>query len=64
MQFTFIGWMILSAFTLHILGIVYVFPYYIAALTFAYEEIKMDAASRGVIDLAEISQPMVKDAGF
>ena len=59
MQFTFIGWMLLSALTLHILGIVYVFPYYIAATAFAYEEIKMDAASRGVIDLAEISQPMM-----
>lgn len=64
MQFTFIGWFLLSALTLHILGIVYVFPYYIAALTFAYEEIKMDAASRGVINLAEISQPMMQNSGF
>ena len=54
-QFTFLGWMLLSAVTYNILGIVYVFPYYYAALAFAYEEIKMDAASRGLIDLAEIS---------
>ena len=64
MQFTFIGWMLLSVFTLHILGIVYVFPYYISALTFAYEEIKMDAASRGLINLAEICQPVVENPGL
>lgn len=61
---SFFGWALLSAVTYHILGIVYVFPYFYAALAFAYEEIKADAAARGVIDLAEIRQPTVIDAGF
>lgn len=52
---SFLGWLILSGFTYNILGIVYVFPYYYAALAFAYEEIKADAASRGVIDISEIT---------
>ena len=52
---SFFGWALLSAFTYHILGIVYVFPYLYASLAFAYEEIKADAAARGVIDIAEIT---------
>lgn len=55
LHLSFIGWIILSAFTIHILGIVYVFPYYYAAQAFAYEEIKADAAARGVIDIREIN---------
>lgn len=56
LHLSFIGWSLLSALTLNILGIVYVFPYYYAALAFAYEEIKADAAARGVIDINEITQ--------
>ena len=52
---SFIGWLLLSGLTYNILGIVYVFPYYYAALAFAYEEIKADAAARGVIDISEIT---------
>ena len=51
---SFLGWLLLSAITYNIVGIVYVYPYYYAAMAFAYEEIKMDAASRGVINIAEI----------
>ena len=51
---SFLGWFLLSGLTYNILGIVYVFPYYYAALAFAYEEIKADAAARGVINIAEI----------
>lgn len=54
LQLSFLGWFILSAFTYNILGIVYVFPYYFAAMAFAYEEIKAEAHMRGVIDIAEI----------
>ena len=52
---SFFGWALLSSITYHILGIVYVFPYFYAALAFAYEEIKADAAARGAISLDEIS---------
>lgn len=55
LNLSFIGWNILSSFTFGILGIVYVFPYYYAAHAFAYEEIKADAAARGVIDIREIN---------
>lgn len=54
LHLSFIGWLLLSALTMNILGIVYVFPYYYAALAFAYEEIKVDAASRGLFDIREI----------
>ncbi len=54
LHLSFLGWLILSLLTLNILGVVYVFPYYYAALAFAYEEIKADAAARGVIDIREI----------
>ena len=64
LHLSFFGWALLSSITYNILGIVYVFPYFYAALAFAYEEIKMDAASRGVINLAEICQPAVENAGF
>lgn len=59
LHISFFGWAILSLFTFHILGIVYVFPYYYAAQAFAYEEIKADAASRGVIDIREIQPDYV-----
>lgn len=53
LHLSFIGWMLLSSITYNILGIVYVYPYFYAALTFAYEEIKADAIARGVIDPSE-----------
>ncbi len=53
LHLSFIGWTLLSSLTYNILGIVYVYPYFYAALTFAYEEIKADAIARGVIDQSE-----------
>ncbi len=53
LHLSFIGWMLLSSLTYNILGIVYVYPYFYAALTFAYEEIKADAIARGVVDPSE-----------
>ena len=47
LQLTFLGWFLLSALTYNILGIIYVFPYYHAAMAFAYEEIKAEAISNG-----------------
>ena len=58
LHLSFAGWFILTAATGGILGIVYVFPYFNAALAFAYEEIKADAAARGVIDISEITGDM------
>lgn len=55
LHLSFLGWLLLSAVTYNILGIVYVFPYFFAAQAFAYEEIKADAAARGIIDIREIS---------
>lgn len=55
LHLSFFGWLLLSAVTYNILGIVYVFPYFFAAQAFAYEEIKADAAARGIIDIREIS---------
>lgn len=55
LHLSFLGWFLLSALTYNILGIVYVYPYFYAAQAFAYEEIKADAAARGVIDIREIS---------
>ncbi|MDE6710401.1 MAG: DUF975 family protein [Oscillospiraceae bacterium] len=52
---SFWGWLILSVLTFNILGIIYVFPYYYAARAFAYEEVKADAAARGIIDIREIN---------
>lgn len=54
LHLSFIGWFILSGLTSNILGIVYVIPYFSAALAFAYEEIKADAVARGIIDIREI----------
>lgn len=55
LHLSFIGWFILSALTSNILGIVYVIPYFNAALAFAYEEVKADAVARGIIDIREIN---------
>lgn len=63
LHLSFLGWNILSAFTFGILAIVYVFPYYNAALAFAYEEIKADAAARGVIDIREINPDFYNNVG-
>lgn len=53
LHLSFLGWMLLSGLTYNILGIVYVFPYFYSALAFAYEEIKADAAARGIVRLEE-----------
>ena len=53
LHLSFIGWMLLSSITYNILGLIYVFPYFYAALAFAYEEIKADAFARGVVNPAE-----------
>ena len=55
LHLSFIGWFILSGITWNILGILYVIPYYSAALAFTYEEVKADAVARGVIDIREIN---------
>lgn len=53
LHLSFIGWFFLSAITQNILGIIYVIPYFSAALTFAYEEIKADAIARGIFRVPE-----------
>lgn len=53
LHLSFFGWLLLSSLTYNILGIVYVYPYFYAAITFAYEEIKADAIARGVVDPSE-----------
>lgn len=58
LHLSFIGWFLLSGLTYNILGIVYVFPYFYAAQTFAYEEVKADAFSRGIVNPAELSGNM------
>lgn len=55
LDLSFWGWFLLSALTYNILGIVYVFPYFYAAHAFAYEEIKAEAAARGVLNISELS---------
>jgi len=60
LHLSFIGWMILSGFTYHILGIVYVFPYFYSALSFAYIEVKADAIAKGLIDASEFEYAQEK----
>ncbi len=55
LHLSFIGWMLLSGFTYNILGIVYVYPYFYSALSFAYIEIKSDAIARGLINASEFA---------
>lgn len=54
LDMSFIGWWILSAFTLHILGILYVMPYQYASKAFAYEEIKEEALANQIVSEAEL----------
>lgn len=54
LDLSYIGWFFLSACTLNILGILYVFPYYHAAKAFAYEEIKEDALAMQKVSEAEL----------
>ena len=49
MQVSFLGWLILSAFTLNILYFVYVGPYMETAMAGLYESLLADALDRGVI---------------
>ncbi len=55
LHLSFIGWFMLSGFTYNILGIVYVYPYYFSALSFAYIEVKADAIAKGLINPAEFN---------
>lgn len=54
LDLSFIGWTLLSALTLNILGILYVYPYLYAAKAFAYEEIKEEALSKQLVSEAEL----------
>ena len=54
MQMSFIGWIILSCFTVGMLQILYVQPYMMAANAFAYEQIKAEAIANGSINPMEI----------
>lgn len=54
LDMSFIGWAILSAFTLNILGILYVMPYQYASKAFAYEEIKEEALANQIVSEAEL----------
>ncbi len=54
LDMSFIGWGILSAFTLNILGILYVIPYQYASKAFAYEEIKEEALANQIVSEAEL----------
>lgn len=54
LDLSFIGWGILSALTLNILGILYVIPYQYAAKAFAYEEIKEEALANQKVSEAEL----------
>ncbi|MCL2053747.1 MAG: DUF975 family protein [Oscillospiraceae bacterium] len=54
LHLSFIGWFLLSGLTIHILGVVYVFPYYYAAQAFAYEELKAMAINSGKISPDEL----------
>lgn len=49
LDLSFIGWFILGSMTCHILNIVYTVPYYYSARTFAYEALKQEAISKGIV---------------
>lgn len=55
LDLSFFGWAILSAFTLNILGIVYVFPYYMATKAFTYEYLKTKAINSGKVNPMEFN---------
>lgn len=55
LHLSFFGWMLLSGFTYNILGILYVYPYYFSALSFAYIEVREDAVARGLISASELN---------
>ena len=60
LHLSFFGWMFLSGLTYNILGIVYVYPYYFSALSFAYLEVKSDAIARGIICASEFNSVQEK----
>lgn len=61
LDLSFFGWIILSVITINILGIFYVFPYYNAAVAFAYEELKAQAITNGRLYPAEfVSEGIVR----
>ena len=51
---SFIGWFILSAFTLYILAIVFVIPYYYTAYAGYYVELRDKALAEGIISQEEL----------
>lgn len=51
---SFIGWYLLSALTLGLLGILYVNPYYHTGRAGIYEELKMNALNTGVVSYYEL----------
>lgn len=55
MYLSFIGWCLLSALTLGLLGILYVGPYYMASVAGLYEEYKNLAFETGVVEESRLS---------
>jgi len=54
MALSFFGWWILSFFTLHILGFLYVYPYTYASFAGLFVELRNHAVAKGVIHPAEL----------
>ena len=54
MSLSFIGWQFLSVFTLGLLGILYVNPYYYTSMAGMYQELKMNAIYRGSVRYEEL----------
>ncbi len=71
LSLSFLGWNILSAMTLNILGIVYVYPYQIATFCEFYSEIRAEAIALGKItpqdipdyqDMTQSQDPFMQNA--
>lgn len=65
-ELSFIGWNILNGFTMGLLGIFYVYPYYLFAKTHAYEIIKADAIQNGRVsaDIFIQNTVLLEKTGF
>lgn len=55
MSLSFFGWFLLSGFTMGILGIFYVNPYFYVSLAGIYEELKENALANGIISPGELA---------
>ena len=53
-ELSFFGWMMLSSLTLHILGIVFVFPYLLTTMAGYFNELRSEALANGVITAEEL----------